>query len=150
MKDWIAAVGACTAYIERGSSWENGYVERFNSRLRDELLNGEIFSTLREAQIIIESWRQHYNRVRPHSSLGYRPPTPEVVPWPASPAVESTVVAVIAAALLAATEPSHLSLRRPSTCRKWVVSQFGISDPLTVACPTRRMMGRAASRRRLP
>jgi putative transposase len=89
VKDWIAAVGARTAYIERGSPWENGYVESFNARLRDELLNGEIFSTLREAQIIIESWRQHYNRVRPHSSLGYRPPAPEVVPWPASPAVES-------------------------------------------------------------
>ena len=69
VKDWIAAVGARTAYVERGSPWENGYVESFNSRLRDELLNGEVFSTLREAQIIIESWRQHYNRVRPHSRL---------------------------------------------------------------------------------
>jgi putative transposase len=64
-------VRARTAYIERGSPWENGYVESFNARLRDELLNGEIVSTLREARIIIESWR-HYNRVRPHSSLGYR------------------------------------------------------------------------------
>ena len=94
VKDWITAVGARTAYIERGSPWENGYVESFNARLRDELLNGEIFSTLREAQIIIESWRQHYNRVRPHSSLGYRPPAPEVVPWPASPAVESALPAM--------------------------------------------------------
>ena len=64
-------------------------MESFNARLRDELLNGEIFSTLREAQIVIEGWRQHYNRVRPHSSLGYRPPAPEVAAWPASPAVES-------------------------------------------------------------
>ena len=75
---WIAGVGARTAYIEPGSPWENGYVESFNARLRDELLNGEIFYSLREAQIIIESWRRHYNTVRPHASLGYRPPAPEV------------------------------------------------------------------------
>jgi putative transposase len=76
-------------YIEPGSPWENGYVENFNARPRDELLNGEIFYTLREAQIIIESWRRHYNAIRPHASLGYKPPAPEVfVPafaaWPAS------------------------------------------------------------------
>jgi putative transposase len=75
---WITAVGAKTAYIERGSPWENGYVESFNARLRDELLNGEIFYTLREAQIVIESWRRHYNTIRPHASLGYKPPAPEV------------------------------------------------------------------------
>jgi transposase InsO family protein len=75
---WIAAVGAKTAYIEPGSPWENGYVESFNARLRDELLDGEIFYSLREAQILIESWRRHYNTVRPHASLGYRPPAPEV------------------------------------------------------------------------
>ncbi len=75
---WITAVGAKTAYIERGSPWENGYVESFNARLRDELLNGELFYSLREAQIIIESWRVHYNTKRPHASLGYRPPAPEV------------------------------------------------------------------------
>src|SRR5262249_42713487 len=59
--------GAKTAYIERGSPWENGYIESFNARLRDELLNGEIFYTLREAQIVIESWRRHYNTIRPHA-----------------------------------------------------------------------------------
>ena len=75
---WIAAVGAKTAYIAPGSPWENGYIESFNARLRDELLDGEIFYSLREAQIIIESWRRHYNTVRPHASLGYRPPAPEV------------------------------------------------------------------------
>ena len=75
---WIAALGAKTAYIKPGSLWENGYVEAFNARLRDELLDGEIFYSLREAQIIIESWRRHYNTVRPHASLGYRPPAPEV------------------------------------------------------------------------
>jgi putative transposase len=94
VKGWIRAVGASAAYIERGSPWENGYVESFNGRLRDELLNGEIFTTLREAQIIIEEWRRHYNRVRPHSSLGYKPPAPEAVAWPASPAVESAPPAI--------------------------------------------------------
>ena len=78
VQEWIAAVGAKTAYIAPGSPWENGYVESFNARLRDELLNGEIFYSLNEAQIVIESWRRHYNAVRPHASLGYKPPAPEV------------------------------------------------------------------------
>lgn len=89
VQEWIGAVGAKTAYIAPGSPWENGYIESFNARLRDELLNGEIFYSLKEAQIIIESWRQHYNRFRPHASLGYRAPAPEVfVPglaaWPSA------------------------------------------------------------------
>jgi putative transposase len=89
VQQWITAVGAKTAYIERGSPWENGYIESFNARLRDELLDGEIFYSLREGQIVIESWRRHYNSVRPHASLGYKPPAPEVfVPalaaWPAA------------------------------------------------------------------
>ena len=69
-------MGAKTAYIERGSPWENGYCESFNSKLRDELLNGEIFYSLREAQVVIGAWHDHYNRMRPHSALGYRPPAP--------------------------------------------------------------------------
>jgi putative transposase len=86
---WITGVGVKTAYIAPGSPWENGYVESFNARLRDELLNGEIFYSLKEAQIVIESWRRHYNTIRPHASLRYRPPAPEVfVPafaaWPAA------------------------------------------------------------------
>lgn len=72
-------MGAKTAYIAPGSPWENGYCESFNGRLPDELLNGEIFDTLNEAQIVIEHWRKHYNTKRPHSALGYRPPAPEVV-----------------------------------------------------------------------
>ena len=76
---WIAAVGAKTAYIAPGSPWENGYGESFNAQLRDELLDGQVFYSLREAQIVIESWRRHYNTVRPHASLGYRPPAPEVI-----------------------------------------------------------------------
>ena len=75
---WIGAVGARTACIAPGSPWENGYVESFNARLRDELLNGEIFYSLREARVVIESWRRHYNGVRPHASLGFKPPAPEV------------------------------------------------------------------------
>jgi len=78
VQDWIAAVGAKTAYIMPGSPWENGFIESFNARLRDELLDGEIFYSLAEARIVIESWRRHYNTVRPHGSLGYRPPAPEV------------------------------------------------------------------------
>ena len=89
VREWIAAVGTKTAYIELGSPWENGYVESFNSKLRDELLDGEIFYSLREAQILIEAWRHHYNAVRPHSALRWRPPAPEVRlagpgPWPPS------------------------------------------------------------------
>jgi putative transposase len=67
--------------------WENGYCESFNAKLRDELLNGEIFTTLKEARIVIEGWRRHYNTLRPHSSLDYQPPAPEVVLWPAKPAL---------------------------------------------------------------
>ena len=86
VQNWIAAVGSRTAYIEPGSPWENGYCESFNAKLRDELLNGEVFCTLQEAKIIIENWRRHYNAVRPHSSLGYRLPAPEVLipPRPAA------------------------------------------------------------------
>ena len=79
VQDWIAAVGSVTAYIEPGSPWENGYCESFNAKLRDELLNGEVFYTLKEASVVIEQWRKDYNTIRPHSSLGYQPPAPEVV-----------------------------------------------------------------------
>jgi transposase InsO family protein len=82
VRAWIAAVGAQTAYITPASPWENGYIESFNARLRDEFLNGEIFYTLHEAKILIEAWRRQYNTIRPHSSLSYRPPAPEVLLWP--------------------------------------------------------------------
>ena len=78
VQEWISAVGAKTAYIAPGSPWENGFIESFNARLRDELLDGEIFYTLAEAKIIVESWRRHFNTLRPHGSLGYKPPAPEV------------------------------------------------------------------------
>jgi len=85
VREWIAAVGAKTAFIEPGSPWENGYCESFNSKLRDELLNGEIFYSLAEAKVIIEAWRRYYNTERPHSSLDYKPPAPEAIVWPAPP-----------------------------------------------------------------
>ena len=77
VRQWIKAVGSETVYIEPGSPWEYGYCESFNARLKDELFHGEIFCTLREAKIVIEQWRRHYNTKRPHSALGYRPPAPE-------------------------------------------------------------------------
>ena len=79
VRNWINAVGAKAAYIEPGSPWENGYCESFNARFRDELQNGEIFYSLKEAQSIIEKTRRHYNTKRPHSALGYRPPAPEAI-----------------------------------------------------------------------
>ena len=89
VKAWITTLGARPAYIEPGSPRENGYVESFNGKFRDELLACEAFNTLAEARVLIEQWRVHYNTVRPHSSLGYRPPAPEVIvsrmPAPAGP-----------------------------------------------------------------
>lgn len=95
VRSWLAKVGVTTLFIEPGSPWENGYVESFNGKLRDELLNGEIFHSVKEAGVLIERWRRHYNTVRPHSSLGYRPPAPEamgvlpvgVASWPSSAAL---------------------------------------------------------------
>jgi transposase InsO family protein len=76
LREWLAQLGTKTLYIEPGSPWENGYCESFNGKLRDECLKLEIFYSLKEAQVIIGAWQDHYNRVRPHSSLGYRPPAP--------------------------------------------------------------------------
>ncbi len=79
LRGWLKRIGVRSSFIEPGSPWENGYNESFNGKLRDEFLNGEIFYTLKEAQILIEQWRFEYNTIRPHSSLGYRPPAP--VAW---------------------------------------------------------------------
>jgi transposase InsO family protein len=79
VRKWLGKVGAQTLFIEPGSPWENGYCESFNGKLRDELLNREIFYSLKEAQVLVEQWRREYNTIRPHSSLGYRPPAPEAV-----------------------------------------------------------------------
>lgn len=79
LRAWLETVGARTLYIEPGSPWENGYCESFNGRLRDELLNGELFYNIREARVVIERWRKEYNTVRPHSALGYRPPAPAAI-----------------------------------------------------------------------
>jgi transposase InsO family protein len=77
LREWYGHLEVAPLFIEPGSPWENGYVESFNGKLRDELLNGELFYTLQESQIIIERWRRQYNTCRPHSALGYQPPTPE-------------------------------------------------------------------------
>jgi len=77
IRRWLNRLGVKTLFIEPGSPWENGYIESFNGKLRDELLNREVFYTLTEAKVLIEQWRKEYNQVRPHSSLGYRPPAPE-------------------------------------------------------------------------
>jgi len=115
---WITAVGAKTAYIAPGSPWENGFIESFNARLRDELLDGEIFYSLREAQVVIESWRHHYNQVRPHASLGYRVPAPEVVvPAPATRMAGSprpASLAIPAVAPRPGLPPANWSARRAS------------------------------------
>ena len=79
VRKWLNRVGVKTLFIEPGSPWENGYIESFNGKLRDELLNLEIFTTLEEAKVLIEQWRRDYNQIRPHSSLGYRPPAPEAI-----------------------------------------------------------------------
>ena len=96
LRNWLARVGTKTAFIMPGSPWENGYCESFNGKLRNELLDGEIFYTLREAQVIIEQWRWHYNRIRPHSALGYRPPAPETT------VVRLTIVSKISETQIAA------------------------------------------------
>ena len=77
IRRWLADLGVKTLYIEPGSPWENGYIESFNGKLQDELLKREIFMTLQEARILVERWRWEYNHIRPHSSVGYRPPAPE-------------------------------------------------------------------------
>jgi|TARA_B100001971_G_C17975825_1_gene424743 transposase InsO family protein len=77
VRKWLERLGVKTLFIELGSPWENGYIESFNGKLRDELLNREIFTTLIEAKVLIEQWGREYNQVRPHSSLDYRPPAPE-------------------------------------------------------------------------
>lgn len=79
VRNWLTAVGVKTLYITPGSPWENGYIESFNGKLRDEVLNREIFDTLLEAKVLIGRWRREYNHIRPHSSLGYRPPAPEAM-----------------------------------------------------------------------
>jgi len=82
VRKWLEELGVKTLFIEPGSPWENGYIESFNGTLRFELLSGEIFYTVKEAEVLVEMWRKEYNQVRPHSSLGYRPPAPEAATPP--------------------------------------------------------------------
>jgi putative transposase len=82
VREWLAGRGVTTLFIEPGSPWQNGYVEPFNGKFRDELLNSELFYIVNEEQILIEHWRKEYNHIRLHSSLGGRPPAPETIVWP--------------------------------------------------------------------
>jgi putative transposase len=92
VRRWLAELEVQTLFIEPGSPWENGYVESFNGKLRDELLNGEIFCTVMEARVLLARWREEYNTLRPHSALGYRPPAPEArLPWHPTPTPFSEV-----------------------------------------------------------
>ncbi len=79
IRRWLSRLGVKTLFIEPGSPWENGYIESFNGKMRDELLNREIFTTLAEAKVLIEQWRKEYNQIRPHSALSYRPTAPEAI-----------------------------------------------------------------------
>ena len=79
VRKWLNRLGVKTLFIEPGSPWENGYIESFNGKMRDELLNREIFTTLAEAKVLISQWRKEYNQIRPHSALNYRPPAPEAI-----------------------------------------------------------------------
>jgi len=79
IRTWLDRLGVGTLFIEPGSPWENGYVESFNGKLRDECLNREVFTTLAEAKVLIEQWRKEYNQIRPHSARGYHPPAPEAI-----------------------------------------------------------------------
>ena len=79
VRGWLKTLAIKALFIEPGSPWENGYIESFNGKMRDELLNGEIFYSLKEAQVLIEMWRKHYNTLRPHSALGYYPPVPPAI-----------------------------------------------------------------------
>ena len=100
IRTWLKRLEVKTLYIEPGSPWENGYIESFNGKLRDELLNREVFNTMIEARVLIEEWRREYNGIRPHSSLGYRPPAPE--------AILTTVTKQEVVSLLGAGHPSEL------------------------------------------
>jgi putative transposase len=93
VREWLVKMGVKTLFIEPGSPWENGYCESFNGKLRDELLDREIFYTLLEAKVLVERWREHYNKIRPHSSLGYRPPAPEAIAWSPPEVVAAEVAA---------------------------------------------------------
>ena len=119
VKEWLGKLGVNTAFIEPGSPWENGYVERFNSKLRDALLDGEIFQSLKEARILIEAW-QPCNTVRPHSALGWQPPAPGVsvipaVVWPR----QGTSIAMA----------THVTVHQHSTwIRRWGLAKGGQAD----------------------
>ena len=148
VRDWIDAVGANTAFIEPGNPWENGYGESFNSKLRVELLNGEIFYGLAEAKIVIEGWRQHHNTKRPPSSLGYRPPAPEIVQWPAPPSGDpSPATPAIAPGPVTHQDQNRTTRWGQATLRSAnVLARTPDCDCLTYSTPVRRHFAKARLR----
>jgi hypothetical protein len=121
VREWLGRVGVKTLFIEPGSPWENGYVESFNGKLRDELLEREAFDTLLEAKVLIERWRQHYNTIRPHSSLGYRPPAPEAL----QPCAVENVTANLCACQAAFSRRRSSSPSDPSRRARTLPMLFG-------------------------
>jgi len=109
VRAWLSKVGVTTLFIEPGSPWENGYVESFNGKLRDEVLNRELFYSLKEAKVLIELWRNEYNTIRPHSSLNYRAPAPSTI---AGSATERAAVETCSAALRSPPPRVHISKQR--------------------------------------
>ena len=101
VRAWLKTLQVRPLYIEPGSPWENGYIESFHGKLRDELLNAELFDTLLEAQVLLEQWRREYNTVRPHSALGYRSPAPEAFVWPSDMELLEPLNTTAALAILA-------------------------------------------------
>ena len=124
VREWLGRVGSRTLYIEPGSPWENGYIESFNGKLRDELLDREVFYTLLEVRVLTERYRQTCNRIRPHSSLGYRPPAPETFlpakPLPVLVGLTERVVQLSGAGHLTfPNAPSSIRLARGFILRVW-------------------------------
>lgn len=115
IRSWLARLGIKTLYIEPGSPWENGYNESFNGRLRDECLNGETFHTLREAQVILEQWRHHYNHIRPHTSLGYKPSAPLACMKGATGIMEAASAYAPAASIMPPMHPPNCNLNTGPT-----------------------------------
>ena len=132
VREWLRQLNVKTLYIEPGSPWENGYIESLDDKLRDELLDGEIFYTLKEAQVLIERWRRHYSTVRPHSSLGYRPPAPAPGSrhGPTRPSAQSCVSRGQSTALELVALLGDRSLSGPQRLVSGPYGSFGYRTPL--------------------
>jgi len=154
MRDWLARLGVKTLFIEPGSPWENGFIESFNGKFRDELLNGEILTTLEEAKVLMEGWRHHSNTNRPHSSLGRRPPAPETI-LPRPPGFAPLRQAAVTGGLTQDLVPPQGRVTTSGLCVCDAVEDMSIADAAR-SVMTRRvvqgglMKGNGGSGERLP